>query len=224
MTRIIAVVEGQTEAEFINKVLQNHLSPHNIFISSILVSTKKKKSTTLARGGISKYHLAKKDILSSLHQGDNPYVTTMFDYYGLPKSYPGKNNLPAGNCYEKVVHLETQLANDINNSKFIPYLQLHEFEAILFSSPQEICNTLVNNDKLEQLEAINNSFQNPEEINDNPNTCPAKRLKDLFEDYNKVVHGGLISQRIRLAIIREACPHFNEWLTKLENPVRYLVN
>ena len=217
MKRVIAVVEGQTEAEFVKTILYNYLWPRDIFINPIIVSTKKKKNITLARGGYSKYRLAKKDILGSLNRGDNPYVTTMIDYYNLPIDYPGQNNIPSGDCYNKVEHLEQQLANDINNRRFIPYLQLHEFEAILFTSPPEICKALVDNDKLGQLEAIKNSFQNPEEINDNPESCPSRRIINLFSEYNKVLHGGLISLRIGLSSIRRACPHFNNWLSKIEN-------
>ena len=217
MTRIIAIVEGYTEFEFVKTAIYNHLWPLDIFISPILISTKIKKNITLARGGYSKYKIAKKDILGSMHQSDNPYVTTLLDYYGLPFDYPGKDDLPAGNCYLKVAHLEQRLANDINNHRFIPYLQLHEFEAILFTSPLEICNALASNENIEQLELIRRNFNNPEEINDDPTTCPSRRISNLFIEYNKVVHGTLISQRIGLPAIREACPHFNDWLTKLEN-------
>ncbi len=217
MTQLIAIVEGQTELEFVKQILYNHLWPKGIFVRPLLVSTKIKGPVTLTKGGVVKYILARKDILSGLNQNDKPYVTTMIDYYGLPKSYPGMDSVPNGTCNNKVEFLEQQIADDINHRRFIPYLQLHEFEAILFASPEKICDTLIQSDKLQEVQKVRDTFNNPEEINDNPQTCPSRRIKNIFPEYNKVVYGPLISQRIGLSIIRENCPHFNQWLTKLES-------
>ena len=48
-------------------------------------------------------------------------VTTMFDYYKLPKDFPGKGNLLTGTCYERVDILEKAFTEDINHRNFFPY-------------------------------------------------------------------------------------------------------
>lgn len=56
----------------------------------------------------------------------------------------------------------------------------------------------------------------PERINDGYDTCPSRRLKKLHPAYDKVVHGYRIAARIGLPTLRQACPHFGQWLTQLE--------
>ncbi len=71
-----------------------------------------------------------------------------------------------------------------------------------------------------QLRAIRNLFASPEEINDNPETAPSKRISDHFPRYNKVFYGRLIAQNIDIQTIRSECPHFDEWVASCmdENP------
>jgi hypothetical protein len=63
---------------------------------------------------------------------------------------------------------------------------------------------------------IVDSFASPEDINDGPNTFPSKRIKDQFPDYKKLLAGVKAAELIGLPTIRAKCPHFNEWVTKLE--------
>lgn len=57
----------------------------------------------------------------------------------------------------------------------------------------------------------------PENINDNPETAPSKRLLSLYPSYSKTINGSVIFNKIPLSHIRNKCPHFNEWVTKLES-------
>ncbi|MBG0779386.1 MAG: DUF4276 family protein [Desulfotignum balticum] len=67
------------------------------------------------------------------------------------------------------------------------------------------------------LREINNRFPNPECINDNPETAPSKRLESIFRGfYSKTEHGPIIAEEIGLPAIRQACPRFHQWLTRLE--------
>jgi hypothetical protein len=68
----------------------------------------------------------------------------------------------------------------------------------------------------QQLTSIRSKFEHPEEINDHPDTCPSNRIRQLLPQYQKALHGPLIAQRIGLEQIRAECPHFAEWLAKLE--------
>jgi hypothetical protein len=66
------------------------------------------------------------------------------------------------------------------------------------------------------IEAILNEYGQPEEINDGPQTAPSKRLEMLHNGYRKVAMGKTISVAIGVQQIRSKCPHFNQWLNKLE--------
>jgi hypothetical protein len=94
---------------------------------------------------------------------------------------------------------------------------IHEFEALLFSGAPEICRALYQPKALTKIEAICDAFENPEYINDNPKTAPSKRIKAIFPGYQKTLHGPMISSRIGLENIRRECPHFDEWVSWLED-------
>jgi len=98
----------------------------------------------------------------------------------------------------------------------IPYIQLHEFEALLFSDPSAFLEAFPGNQRaVDRLTAIRARFRNPEEINLIPGKAPSKRILDVLPDYQKPVAGMLIAQRIGVARIRQECRHFDEWLSRL---------
>ena len=212
--KAIILVEGQTEERFVKTVLQPHLLAKRVDLAVTILNTKTVKDGANFKGGVTNYDKAKNDLTRLFHDSSAKLVTTMFDYYALPTDFPGFTS-QAGDCYQKVEHLEHSFAQDINKANFLPYLQLHEFEALLFSSTQDIADVM-GDDKKAELDAIRAAYTTPEEINNNPQTCPSKRLLKLFPEYAKVVFGTLISSNIGLDVIRAECPHFNEWLTKLE--------
>ena len=116
--------EGQTEQRFVKDVLFKHLLPYNIYCNhrSVLTSKEYRK-----RGGITNYAKAKKDIqqwISSENSSDRRF-TTMFDYYALPNDFPGYSDAQKfSNPYERVKCIENAFAEDMNESRFIPYIQL----------------------------------------------------------------------------------------------------
>lgn len=59
-------------------------------------------------------------------------------------------------------------------------------------------------------------FATPESIDDSPQLAPSKRIEALMPLYRKPLMGPLAAQRIRLAAIRGECPHFGDWLARLE--------
>ncbi|MCY4215396.1 MAG: DUF4276 family protein [Flavobacteriaceae bacterium] len=69
-----------------------------------------------------------------------------------------------------MIELLKEKQRDTRN--FIPYIQLHEFEALLFFSNVGFEFMYHNRLTIEDLNKIRNRYQNPEEINDNPNTAP----------------------------------------------------
>src|SRR6266446_415598 len=61
------------------------------------------------------------------------YTSVPDHVYKLPTDFPGFAQVKNfADPYQKVTHLEERLAADIADSRFIPYIQLHEFEGLLF--------------------------------------------------------------------------------------------
>lgn len=218
MSRIIILAEGQTEETFIRDVIEPHLLNFNVYLHCTILKTKRMRDAPDHTGGVTSYQRFKNDITRLLRDGNIVAVTTFLDFYGLPGDFPGRDSLPPGSCFDRVTFVEEQISKDINNHKFIPFLALHEFEALLFVAPEIIVEALPQRNALTHLTNIKQSFDSPEEINDNPLTAPSKRLIEIYGDsYQKTLHGPLIAHDIGLNRIRRECPHFNEWLTKLEN-------
>jgi hypothetical protein len=217
MHKILILVEGQTEERFVKTVLNPHLENYNVVCIPTIITTKLVKRGPNFKGGVPEYTKVKRQIQRLLGDTNAIKISTMIDYYGVPNSFPGKNNIVGETPHDRVKYLESELLKDIDDPRFYPYYSLHEFEALLFSSPQEIANTMIQVSSLDNLRTIKNSFPSPENINDNPTTCPSRRLLNLFDNYNKPIYGSLISQRIGLDNIRAECPHFNEWISMFEN-------
>ncbi|MCA1916549.1 MAG: DUF4276 family protein [Methanospirillum hungatei] len=147
------------------------------------------------------------------------YVTTLFDLYGLPHDTPGNQKInDAMSGEEKVNVIEASISGDISNRRFIPHIQLYEYETLLFSDIYAIDNVIGIHcsSQIEKLQEIIRRAGEPEKINDNPNTAPSKRLHHLYPSYQKNPHNILIIKKIPLSHIRAHCPHFNDWITKLE--------
>ena len=126
MIRIHILVEGQTEETFVRDLLQPHLITKNIFLTPIIIATKRTKGGTKFRGGITSYQRVKKQILLLLRDTSAVAVTTMIDYYGLPDKWPGKDSVSGRTCFERVAYLEKAFQDDINHRRFIPYLALYQ--------------------------------------------------------------------------------------------------
>jgi hypothetical protein len=144
----------------------------------------------------------------------------MIDVYALPSDFPalieGRKKTDAK---EKVALLEKAFKDDIGRQNFVPYLQLHEYEALLFSDTTTCDSGLKLFDgvsRLKKLDEIREQFESPEHIDEGPNTAPSKRLKGLFPSYDKLLFGPLITATIGLQKLREQCEHFDEWVTRLE--------
>jgi Domain of unknown function (DUF4276) len=112
-----------------------------------------------------------------------------------------------------VSHLEKALQEDVQDSRFLPYLSLHEFEALLLVAPQLIETAVKDRGVADRLSALAAS---PEEVNDGYDTHPAARLLAAAPRYRKALHGPLIVNRIGLPAIRQRCPHLDAWISRLE--------
>lgn len=222
MKRLHITAEGQTEESFVNKTLKQHLAQFGVYADVRCVLTGKKKAKTF-RGGMTTYEKAKKDISRWLREeagNDDVAYTTMFDFYALPDDFPGyKDALLLQDPYEKVAKIEEAFAADIADPRFLPYIQLHEFETLLFVEPEKFGIEYIDETKkIAKLRAIADEFGNPELINQGAETAPSKRIIKVFADYenNKPAIGSMVAHEIGVDMLRQTCRHFNEWLTKLE--------
>ena len=221
MARLYILAEGQTEQTFASAVLSEHLAARGVYVYGPILIAKARKKGKVHRGGVTRYPPIKNDILRVLKQepGGDVFFTTMIDLYGLPNDFPGweeadkVRHLPR----ERVRKLEGAFAADIGDQRFIPYIQLHEFEAILFADPAAFGYAYDKCDRqIAALRAITDAHSSPEEIDDGEATAPSKRIFEQFPDYAKVVFGPQIAEIIGLETIRQKCPHFHDWLSKLE--------
>jgi Domain of unknown function (DUF4276) len=226
LIRLHVLAEGQTEEGFVNGILKPALAAHNVFVDAHRITTGRHRGR-LFRGGLTNYEHLARDLTLWMKQDQNEdsWFTTMVDFYALPSDFPGLATCPsAGIAYNRIRHLETELGRDIVGrmgglpvtKRLIPYIQLHEFEALLFSDPAAFREVFPHKPSaIAQLAAVRARFPTPEDIDDDPRTHPSRQILDVLPDYEKAVAGLLIAQRIGLPVIRRECGHFNEWLTRL---------
>ncbi len=216
MRRLIVVCEGETEQEFCRTVLEPYLA-----ISIDAPKIKKSK------GGIVAWENLVKQIGGHLREG--VYVSTLIDFYGIKPEHNFPNwekTQQIKDKYKQLELIEAGMKKAIeerhldNHHLFIPYLQLHEFEALLFSNKEvlfrNIPRTNIPRTAIQALEQVFEEFSNPELINEHPDTTPSQRLKDNIDGYNKVVYGSILADAIGIEAMKAHCPHFAEWIEKLK--------
>jgi len=220
MTRICVAVEGRTERAFISGVLAPLLGRRGVYITAHLIGTRGHQG-----GGVTILRL-KKDVLRFLLQDKESACSTMFDYYGLASDFPGKDRIAANQSTSmKAEIIETALRGEIeremgssfDSRRFIPYVQMHEFEGLLFSDPVSLAASLRNPGSEEQFRDIRRAFGSPEDINDEYETCPSRRIMNIHPRYDKPTGGVIAAHAIGLEKMRAECPHFSAWVAKLES-------
>jgi len=217
MRRVLILVEGQTEERFVKSILQPHLSTFSVHAEPKIVTTKRVKSGPDFKGGVTSFGKVEYDIRLLLGDTNAALITTMLDYYGLPNDFPGQRQLQGSNSRDRAKELETALESHFQVApRFLAYLMIHEFEALLFSAPTVLAQVMNDPSAGTHLQSIRDSFATPEDINDDPVTKPSARVLDRFPGYQKVLHGPNTLSRIGLATIRRECTHFDGWVTKLE--------
>jgi hypothetical protein len=195
MKRLGISVEGATEREFVQRVLKPHLAPLGKHVTAIDL-----------RGNVSLDKVA--GHLPALF-GSFDFVSTLYDFYG----FKGRGELSVG-------ELEAALLGRVPEhrvSRFIPYVQKYEFEALLFATPKETVEWLEGSeDQLTMLADAVRVSGSPEEVNGSVETSPSHRLTAIFPAYDKKLHGPEILELAGLAMVRAQCPRFDQWLRRLE--------
>lgn len=227
MARLLIHVEGQTEETFVNTTIAPHLYARGYTdVSARLLGSARTRDR---RGGIRGWNTVRGDILNHLTEDRACIATTLVDYYALPqsgdKAWPGRQQAGALTFADKATIVETALLNDIANElgegidqcRFVPFVMMHEFEGLLFSDCQLFANAIGRPELAEKFQAIRDDFATPEEINDSASNAPSKRVESLIPGYQKPFLGPQAAAAIGLETIRAECPHFADWLNRLES-------
>jgi len=218
MIRLNVLVEGQTELNFVKEILAEHLTGFGVVVLPRMVETSRTKRKTY-RGGLSNFDKAFRDLARWIQEDKKAsWFTTMFDLYALPNSFPdyaiaSKQADPL----KRVTTLEAAFGKKVNSHKFVPYIQLYEFETLIFADPQALSlEYLDRKNEIGQLAELAKRME-PETINNNRDTSPSHRITKLIGEYDKATSGVSVVKQIGIPKIREKCPHFNEWLKRLES-------
>ena len=212
MNRGYVLAEGQTEETFVREILAPHYARMGLYLTPIIIST-----SSGYRGGVVSYAKVKPQIERLCKQDAGAFVTTMIDLYALPGDFPGKRDpkwAHQNDGHAKASLVEQAMALDIGQTNFIPYVQVHEFEALLFVQT-ECFDAWADDQVVQNLTAIS-AVMVPEAINDHLHTAPSKRIKAVMPGYQKTFHGPLIACDIGLDAMRMSCPHFAGWLQRLD--------
>ena len=141
-------------------------------------------------------------------------MTSLVDFYGFRSDVPGDPEALQERLFAEV---ENRIKREVNRAKMLPYVQRHEFEALLFSDAGVFADVPgVSGESVRLLQDIRRQFPTPEDINDHSQTAPSKRILRVIPRYRKNVDGPRLAEKIGLAVIRKECPRFGAWLTDLE--------
>src|SRR5690606_23052803 len=130
VTRVLAVVEGRSEELFLQRVLAPHLASRGVYVSAMKVLRGKG-----ARGGGSSWQPWRTHIEGLLKEQPKTglMVTTLLDLYRIPRDTPGYSP-PGGNGEERAEIMLRAIRDQLGaDPRLVPYIQVHEFEALLYS-------------------------------------------------------------------------------------------
>lgn len=219
MVEVIVFAEGQSEEQFIKRLVAPALNQLQIYMKAQTLPTSKRGS-----GGAVSFDRLRFYARNALRQYPGATLTTFLDLYGLDSDFPGfeeAKRIPL--VHDRVKALETALREAViaevgcRQDRFLPHIQPYEFEGLLFSDVSALSTTEPDwQVELPALQAIRAEFETPEHINNAYESKPSKRLEDLLlPEYKKTRHGPLAAQRVTLATMEAECPHFGAWMTKL---------
>ena len=183
---VMAIVEGKTEELFIKRILRKYLADENIYIRATQIKKGGQK------GGGVRFNRIRNDLEKHLKQRSDTYVTTMVDYYGV-KEWPGLNKVPPQTSPREVARIVNDatkneviklFADQQAARRFIPYMAIHEFEALLFSRSSVIAEKLEVTE--DEVNAVLDECGEPEAINNNRNTAPSKRFGSIYHPAQKI--------------------------------------
>jgi len=205
---IVVVCEGETEETFVRRVLSGRLTQKTLKPSCL--------------GGIEPngYKKLVGAVRQWLRTKGITHVTTMIDLYKLPSDFPRKTQAHS-DPYKKVRSLEQALAEEIQDARFIPYIMLHEFEALLLTKTgleiiRKRARVGKNDRSWKELQRDLARVRKPEMLNDGANSHPSARIKAIWPRFKKTTDGVGILEQVPWEELCAECHHFGDWIRKLE--------
>ena len=210
MTRVCIVCEGPTEANFIQQCLAPYLAPEGVYAYGSIIRAPSGRH----KGGRVTIERLARHMSHEYHAFDR--LTTLVDFYGF-KDRGGRSR---ADTEVAILEKTRSLTTGFDDRCVLPYVQMHEFEGLLFTDPaafdwvQDGWSNAVH----QALSDVASAYESPEHINDSPETAPSKRILKIFPEgaYSKTEHGPLIAESIGIDAIRGKCPAFNEWVGRLQ--------
>ena len=209
--KITVLYEGRTEYYFVQNVLSQYL-PSEIEAIPLPIS-----GTAFGNVPFETVHLAALDELTKSNSSD--VITTMVDLYELTQ-WPEMEALPIETPLQRVRRIENLARIKFEDERFLPYIQLHEYEALLFVD-FDVLGKFIDPVAAKTL-GDELSGRNPEDINDGSASAPSKRIiaVDARYEHSKARVGPIIAKQVGIPRLRDSCPHFDEWISTLENLAR----
>lgn len=214
---VVVITEGPTEQSFVKEILCPYMEPRGVLLTPVILHKPG------VNGGDVKFARARNDIERFLKQRSDTYLTLLVDYYGIGNDWPGYADAKRQASHTRkaeVINAATadavsRLFPEQNpHQRFIPYVSMHEIEALFFSDPSTLAEKL--GVQQTSVDDILDQCGEPEKINDSHDTAPSKRLHALNSRYKKTVTGIALARAIGIPKMRSACPLFNAWLERLE--------
>jgi hypothetical protein len=220
--RLFIYVEGQTEEFFVDRMLRHHLNAHGVKVERSLLA-KRDFAPDGLRGGFINWPAMEADMRNWF--ADNPDTattevrfTTFLDLYAMPREVPGYPGLRAATTPAHVEAIEGAIGAKLTEPRFYPYLQRHEFEALLLAHPPALSSIF--SDSADRVAALEASIAgiDPEDIDHGRATHPAARIQAAISDYYdlKASHGYWVAAEVGLERMRDRCPRFRAWLERWE--------
>ena len=219
------IVEGPTETAVLKRLLTNALKPHGIILAA-----------PVELGGNVGLDRLVARVVQLIKQHPRDTVSTFIDYYGRARGWTDRHeaqNLPVEALaaktedllYEKV---RSQFSNTGLPLRFLPHVQMHEIEALLFARADLLAKVFERPDLETKVTACLQGLHSCEEINNCPETAPAARIEKLFGHYKKgkkqrshaLAYASLIEQMNAFNDVRNACPLFSRWVEQLTSGSR----
>lgn len=221
MKRLRIVAEGHSEERFCKRILIPYLANFEVFasVSKIETSSLRNRPDVRFKGGLPSYAHLKKDILNYL-RGDSSSelrVTSFVDFFHLPSDFPGIKTMPNSDKDAQICHLEKSFRDDIDDARFLPYIQKHEFEAFLFVDIERL--RMLYPSHLAKIARIAKGAIGlaPEDVNGGDLTSPSNRIMGEIPEHRRNKPNAVsVLEKIGLPNIRSQCPRFNAWVSMLE--------
>lgn len=221
MKRLIILVEGDSEIILMNKLVIPYLyqilntsgnAEAKWSVEAVKITTN--RTLNKKEGNVSYTYLVN-EINRFVSQGC-ALITTFFDFFRLPADFPGYTTDGS-----RVDEIEKAVALDMKKKipalpDFLPYIQMYEFEALLFSGIEGFELVLDDEAQLMKIQDVMDRYDNPEEINGGADTAPSKRLAKVY-NYDKTADSELVLEMLGLNVILHKCPRFRNWLDALGN-------